>query len=98
MKLFQLIQKNFSVLGITSNQTKYSRIKLVMTLIIYGLITTSSILFLVFEADTFDEFTNNIYITSGCVMMCIIFVIMAFKQGKLFELIDSFDKFIDKSK
>lgn len=97
MKLFQNIQKNFSILVIASNQTKRIRTKLAITLIIYGLTTTSSVLFLVFTANTFIEFTTNIYITSAFGVICIIFTVIAVKQENLFHLIDDFEKFIDKS-
>lgn len=97
MKLFQLIQKNLSTLGIDSHQSKCSWRKLMMTWLIFGLTITSSVLFLIFKAKTFEEFTNNIYITSGDSMLCIDFAIVVFKREKLFKLINDFEKFVNIS-
>lgn len=67
------------------------------TWLLYGLTITSSILFLVLEANTFEQYTNNIYITSADCMLCIDFAIMVFKREKLFQLINAFKMFVDKS-
>lgn len=97
MKLFQNIQLDLSILGIDSNQTIRSRRKLVVTCLIYGLTMTSSVLFLGLKATTFNEFTNNIYTTSFSGAGCIEFAIIAIKRTKVFDLIDDFKIFIEKS-
>lgn len=97
MKLFQLIQKSLAFLGIDSIQSKCSQRKFVMTWLIYGLAFISSVLFLVFKANTFEQYTNNIYLISANSMICFDFLVIALKKEKLFKLIIDLEKFIDKS-
>lgn len=97
MKLFQLIQKNYEILGISSIEAEFSQRKLVMTSLVFGLTTTSSCAFLIFQANTFNQFTMNIYISSACVIICIAFTIIALNQEKFFKLIDDYEKFIHES-
>lgn len=97
MKLFQSIRQNLSILGIDSIQSKYTRRKLVITLLNLSFITAANVLYLVLEANTFEEFANNIYTTSSCALTCINFSVTIFKQEELFDLMDDFEIFIDKS-
>lgn len=97
MKLFEFIQKKFEILGISSNSSKCTQEKLVMTCLIYGLSTTSSVAFLVFKANTFEEYTSNIYMTSTLIMISIFFVTLAIKKEKLFKLINNVKQFFDES-
>lgn len=97
MKLYRVIQKNFSLLGIVPKQSKSSRKKLAMTSSIHILDTTSSLIFLVFKANTFIEYVNNIYVTTTGIMMSICFANIAVKSDKLFDIINGVEKFVDES-
>ena len=96
MKLFQVIQKNFTVLGIGSNQSRFN-LKLLKTCLTYGLSFTSSAIFLFFEARSFIEFTNNIYVTTAIAVITIYFSIWMWKLQKFFQLIDNLENFFEKS-
>lgn len=101
MKVLQTVQKNFAVLGINPKRInpKQSKSdgKIVMTWLILSLATTSSAIFLLVEAKTFQEYTNNIYSTSAGAVLATTFTIVIFKMEKLFESIDSLEDIIDKS-
>lgn len=98
-KLFRTIQKNYARLGIVPNQSKCFRAKfcLVMACLVYCSSTTSSVLFLIFEANTFTEFVNNIYITSAAIMINIFFIVIIIERDKLFEFIINIENLIDES-
>lgn len=97
MKLFQVIQKNFEVLGISPNQRSTNG-KLVATSLIYGLSITSSAVFLFFEAESFLEYTSNIYITTAIGVICTYFIIWLIKLEKFFKFIENLESFFGKSK
>lgn len=98
MKLFQVIQKNLAMLGISSNQQRYCNQKSVMTLFVYSLAITLSMVFLFFKADTYLEYTLNIYVTSTAFGACVGFIALLFQKGKLFKLIDELEEFFNESK
>lgn len=97
MKLFQIIQKDFALLGIDSIESKCSRDKLVLTCLLYGLGIILSILFLVIDANTFIEYVNNIYIMSALGVLVMFFAICAFKRDKIFRLINHAEQIVDES-
>lgn len=97
MKILQTVQKKYAILGICSNQSKCNR-KSVLMCLIYSLGCTLSALFLFYEANSFQEYTNNIYITSALAMCVTFFAIVVVKMRKLFEMIDNMEKSIDESK
>lgn len=96
MKLFQIVQKNFALLGICSNESRLNR-KSVMIFLAFGLAINFGILFLFFKANTSLEYTNNIYMTTVMILSCIAFAIMLLKKGKLFKLIAKIEEFFDES-
>ena len=95
-KIFRTVQEKLTILGIGPNQSK-SNGKLVMTCLIFGLVATSSTIFLVAKANTFHEYTSNVYVTTGVIMLCITLAVMIFNMEFFFKLIDDFGKYIDKS-
>lgn len=96
MKLFQIIQKNFAVLGVKANLSRFNG-KLVKTCIIYSLGTTSSAAFLFFKAKTFVEFTSNIYVTTALAGISSYFIFWIIKLENFFKLIDNIEKFCEES-
>lgn len=97
MKLFQVIQKNFLVLGISSNQPRLNG-KLVKTCLVYALSVTLSAAFLFFEAKSFIEYTSNIYITTAVSVISTYFIVWILKLKKFFKLIENLENFYDESK
>lgn len=63
----------------------------------FGFSISLSIVFLLFEANTFLEYTLNIYVDTTELGACIAFTAILFKREKLFELINEFVEFVDES-
>lgn len=97
MKLFQVVQKNFAVFGIAANRPIFNK-KLVKICLYYGVDLTLSTVYLVFEAETFLEYTSNIYVTTALLVICSYFAIWILKLEKFFALIDDVERFIRESK
>lgn len=97
MKIFQTVQKNFGILGICRDQPRFNGKSLIACLI-YGLGTILSAIFLICEADTFNEYTNNLYITTALAvgLFCLTNIILKMKE--LFALADKIEKSLDESK
>ena len=96
MKLYQIVQKNFALLGISPNQSRCNQ-KSVFIFFILSLAITLGAVFIFFKANTFLEYTQNIYITITFFGMYISFLAILFQKGELFELIDYMEKNADES-
>lgn len=96
MKLFQIIQDNFAFVGISSNQP-YWNAESAKTLFIFSLFTALGAMFLFFKANTFLEYTMNIYVTTAVLGTGISFLAMLHRKETLFELIDRLEEFVDES-
>lgn len=68
-----------------------------MTWLVDGIGTILSITFLICDASDFQEYTNNLYITSALMVGNIYFTIIFFKVEKIFTLIDNVEKTLGKS-
>lgn len=96
MKYFQIVQKKFDHLGISSIRSRCDG-KSAKVFFILSLAIILGILFLFFEANTFLEYTINIYITTVVLACGISNTVVLFKKEKIFESIDNFEKFFDES-
>lgn len=96
MKLFQSIQKCFSILGISSNQSRFNG-RMVSAFIVFSLGVIISTISLFIGTKTFKEYTDEIYVACAAILFVILFTNMIRKMEKLFELIDSFEMLVEKS-
>lgn len=99
MKLFPIIRKNFEILGIILQHQQQSSFNKQIFFISfsYGLSCISYSLFLFYGANTFWEYTNNIYTNSATILIVICFVIINFRMKNLSELIDNCEKYIENN-
>lgn len=97
MNVFQAVQKNFGILGICRNQSRFNGRSL-MVCLTSGLGTIVSALFLIYDANSFQQYTDNLYITSALAVgfFCISNLIL--KVNDLFALIDEIETTLDQSK
>lgn len=95
MKLFQIVRKDFARLGISCNQSHCNR-KSAITFSIYSLSSTMGILFLIFDANDFLEYTMNIFVTSTLVAIWIAFCVFLFEKEEIFKAIDDVEVFVNK--
>lgn len=92
MKLFQLVQENFVVLGICSNQPRFNRRSMAVFLFL-ELTTISAVAVLFLEASTFTDYLNTFYVISVVVASIVIFATLLSKKNELFELIHNIEDF-----
>lgn len=96
MKFLREVQKYFEILGVCSTRSRVN-VRSAFTCLIYGLGLTSSATFLICEADSFQEYTNNCYITTAFVVGFTYFTITIYKMNKLFILIKNLRENVKKS-
>lgn len=99
MKLFQAIQKNLEIIGISSivsGQTFYNR-KVLLYLLLCGSLIVMNCIFLVHVAETFKEYTDSIYITSVSIALFVSVSFVIRRMANLFEFLDSLEKIINDS-
>lgn len=98
MKIFQSIQKSFSILGIGRSQHKFNH-RILVTSLMFCLATgfNSKLLFDGIKGD-FKEYANIIFVVSAAMLLNVCFSNLVFKMEKLFGLIDLFEKTVNESK
>lgn len=96
MKLFQVVQKNFGFLGLSSNQSCWN-VKSVIAFSIFSSATVLGTLFLFFNANTFLEYTINIYGTTTMFGIWMNLITMLIEKENLFKLIDDIEELVDES-
>ena len=99
MRLFEEVQRNFAVLGISSiaaNQNSFN-CRTVIGLLTFGSSTFLHLVFLFHEAKTFGEYTDNIYMTTATVATAVCFINVILNMNKVFQYIESLDEIVNKS-
>lgn len=100
MKIFQTIQKNFAMLGISANQTRERssiNFKNSIAFVLILLNFCSQFINLIFLADNFEEYTICIYAFFTVMMFEMEFGIHVWKMTKLFKFIENFQRLIESS-
>lgn len=96
MKIFQSIQRHFTVLGITVNQSSIS-LKHLIILLMMVLCVAAQITCIIFVAQTFEEYTLCIYGSFTLAMTGLEFGILVWKMKQLFKFIANFEHLIESS-
>lgn len=96
MKLLQFPQKYLAMLGISPNQS-LSNVKHFMAEFnnIYHFISSS--LFLIYIANTFQEYTYTTFFAATTAMVAACFTIFATKRHHVFKMIDIAEELVEKS-
>lgn len=97
MKILRTVQQNFVYLGISCSNQLSINAQYVGTCLIYGVGITFSAIFLFREANSFQEYTDNLYITTSLVVGFCCITNIFLKVNELFQLIDKLEKTIEKS-
>lgn len=101
MKIFQSIEDNLAILGISSYQSiqvQPFNTRNVTTLLVFGLSVISNCVFLFHVADSFMEYTKCVYVVSTLITSFICFAHLVLKMPKLFEFIKNFEQIVEESK
>lgn len=96
MKLVQSAQSYLTMLGMNPNQRLVNVNFFVAELIIATNVTLNW-LFLIYEANTFREYTNAIFLTSTITIAAVCFTIFATESEHIFNMINIGEKLIEKS-
>lgn len=93
MKFFHFNQKIFAGLGITSNCSvqRFNDLKTAIALVMYGLGSISSGLFIFREATTFSEFNEATYICSAVSLIGTAYACIKTKTSTLFKFIVAYE-------
>lgn len=100
MKIFQSIQRHFTVLGITVHQSREQSpisIKQLIVILIFVLNSGTQVMSIAFVAEEFEEFTFSIYALFTLTMCVIEFGILIWKMKQLFQFIENFENLIESS-
>lgn len=98
MKIFKLIRKFFDKLAIYPSVDKYSlNWKNAVILSLIGQYVATTAAYFLFEAKTFAEYAESLYIVITLLNAFLMFVDMVRNATKIFELIGDFECTIEKS-
>lgn len=100
-KVFQIPLKNFAVLGISSNLTTQPyplNGKIITGFVILGFSMYSTIVFVIYDAKTFIEYTQSIYGFSLATLIFVALLNTIFKIEQMFELINANGQLVNTSK
>lgn len=103
MKIFQTIQRQYAILGITSTSNesigKYSfNRRMLLGFILFACTTASQLMYICCVANDFMEYIECVGVISGSIIVFVCFAAIAFKRILLFDNIDKMEKHIDSSK
>lgn len=99
-KVFQIIQRNLASAGITPNllnQPYPVNGKIFVGFLILGLFMCCNFKYTFYEAKTFVEYTQTVYVGSLAAVIFLALTIIILKVDKLFELIDECENIVQTS-
>lgn len=91
MKIFQAFQRNFAIVGITQTVAKQRcpvNVKIFLGILLLGSAILCNLLFVIYEAKTFAEYTQTLYICSVSCLTLSALIITILKMKKMFEFIN----------
>lgn len=97
MRILQTLQQKFAILGICSIEMYHNKNKLLIGFLIFGISTISHFVFPFGVANTFEEYTNSIYMTTMTLSLLTVYSIVIWKTGKIFQFIEGCEQTIGKS-
>ena len=101
MKIFQTIQKQYAMMGISPThpwtQKSLFNKKIAFGLLLFAYCIVSQMVFILHVASGFMEYMEAICSSSATVIMFICFVAIVLRKTKLFESIENIEKLIDTS-
>lgn len=100
MKILQISQESFTVLGITSKQSKQKlnfNHKIFMGFILLGYSLFGHFVYIIYVDKSFDKYIECVCATIAIVVVTTCFVSMVLGKIILFESIDNIEKLIDTS-
>lgn len=100
IRIFQTVQKNFAFLGISPalmDQPYPFNRRILFGCLIFGSALISVFISIIFEANTFWEFSQSAFFGSVLVSGILALLFLVFRVPRLFKLIASFEHVIETS-
>lgn len=102
MKIFQTVQSQYAILGITrssnhSTQELPFNGKILFGFLLFGCLIISGLVYILHVASGFMEQMQGVSSILASTMMCICFVDIVLGKTTLFEIIDNVEKLLDAS-
>lgn len=92
LKIFQAIQMNFSKIGINRNFAAFQAYPFNKQILISYIILSSGAIcnsiFFFCKAKSFGDYTQSIYIFTGCILLIVVYAFIILNVEKLFDLIE----------
>lgn len=98
MKFFKSIKQHFAIVGINSFQSIQKRRFNSRNVFVISINLTQAILYVFYEATSFREYVMSVFVFSTLIVVNIAFPAFIWKMPKVFELMNNFEKTINKSK
>lgn len=96
MEIFTLIQKNFLLFGIGLHQRPFN-VRNLVTICIFCVAITSASAYFFYEAKTFPQYTDSIFLISVLILGLILFVITVSEMQRILRHIITGEKLINSS-
>lgn len=100
-KPFEIIQKNLATIGITpslADQSYPFNWTILCGILILSLNIFFLSMFIIYDAETFVEFTQSVYMTTLSTLINLCLLVLILKVKNLFKLIDGCDDLVSTSK
>lgn len=98
MKIFQLLQENYALVGIIPPQLNHKQrtlnLKNTIALLMYSQIVAQCCEILLFKAKTFSEYAESFCLMAGMLTASSNFAITVWKSIEVFQLIQNYENFI----
>lgn len=97
MKIFESTIEFLAFLGITSDDSPFN-LRALSTLLTFCIMVTLISSYLFFEAETFEAYTESIYLTSLICAIFVTYIILIWNKDNAFQFIDYWEKIAETSK
>lgn len=101
MKIFQTIENNFALMGITADQSTHKYpFNARNLLVLLTLLTTlfSDVMYLIYDTNDFKEYTISVFSASTMTVAICIFCIILFRMRRIFDYLNHIEGIINNSK
>lgn len=96
MKVLQSAQNYLAMMGIRQNQS-LANVNFFLAEFLFFTNVASNVLFLIYDANTFREYTTAIFMISTFTMVAVCFTLFAKESGRTFKMIDLGEELLKKS-
>lgn len=100
MKLFETVQRNFASVGYSllySNQKYHLNARNMTVIFLLTINTLANGAYILYNTESFEEYLQDIYVTSTVAMVLVILMIFIALMSNVFKLIENLEQIVEKS-